>query len=256
MKKLLALSFIIVSFVSCNRNRIGYVASEVDPTNTYDNRSVGLSANDFLALARYKAINMEICYVEQHQLPDTVINSAVSFLAKYCHKPGGITVKQRKLPIQGGKLQVNDLINIEKIYRTQFERKGKNNADTLALYILVTESDFHENGILGVAYKNTSIAIFDGIITDNSGGAGKPGRNTLLSTVLHHELGHILGLVNMGTDLQRGHEDAAHSKHCSNKDCLMYYKMQTTDVLSVLTGDVVPVLDADCEYDLRANGAR
>jgi len=251
MKKLLALSLVVLSSLSCNRDRVGYVAPVVNPTNTYDNRSVGLSSNDFLALAKYKAINLEICYVEEHALPQSVINNAVAFLEKYCHKPGGIHVYQQEIGRQGGKLYVNDLVNIEDDFRTRYEH-----GDTLGLYILVTEADFNEEGVLGVAYKNTSVAVFDGIITENAGGEGRPSRVTALSTVLHHELGHLLGLVNAGAPLQSAHHDAAHGKHCTNTKCLMHYQMQTTALFNILGGDFIPVLDADCELDLKANGSR
>lgn len=228
----------------------------IDPTNNYDNRSVGLSANDFLSSSRYKAINLDICYVMKHQLPQSVVDDAVNFLGRYCNKPGGIYVHERQLPMQGGKLYVNDLITIEKIYRTKFEKAGKDGVDTLGLFILVTEGDYYIENILGVAYKNTSVALFDGIISANSGGLTQPSRETLLSTVLRHELGHMLGLVNTGTEMQTDHLDEAHGKHCDNEQCLMYYKVQTTDVLSILSGNIIPDLDANCQADLKANGGK
>lgn len=256
MKKLLALSLVVL-LVSCNRNnKIGYQVPVVNPTVGYDNRSVGVSANDLLSSGKYKAINIEFCYVLKHKLPDSVINDAVDFLTKYCYKPRGIYVTQQQLPNQGGELYVNDLITIEKIYRTKFESTGQNGVDTLGIFVLVTEGDYYEKDVLGVAYKNTSVALFDGIISSNSGGIGQPSRTTVLSTVLKHELGHLLGLVDAGSEMQNNHLDEAHGKHCDNQQCLMYYKMQTKDILSVLLGDNVPVLDANCEADLRANGSK
>lgn len=228
----------------------------IDPTNNYDNRSVGLSANDLLSASRYKVINLDICYVKKHQLPQSVVDDAVNFLGRYCNKPGGVFVHEKEIPMQGGKLYVNDLITIEKIYRTKFEKAGKNNIDTLGLFILVTEGDYYIENILGVAYKNTSVALFDGIISANSGGLTQPSRETLLATVLRHELGHMLGLVNTGTEMQTDHQDETHGKHCDNEQCLMYYKVQTTDVLSILAGNIIPDLDANCQADLKANGGK
>lgn len=255
MQKLAALLLIIV-FASCNRTKIGYTVPVVDPTNTYDNRSVGVSGKDFLSGSKYKAINVDIVYVAKHKLPATVVDGAVQFLSRYCHKPGGIYIHETEIFQQGGDLYVNDLVTIEKIYRTKFEKAGKNGADTLGLFILVTEADYYQDGILGVAYKNSSIALFDGIITETSGGAGRPSRETLLSAVLRHEIGHVLGLVNAGAEMQTAHQDEAHGKHCNNEQCLMYHKIQTTEVLSVLTGSTIPELDANCEADLRAAGGK
>ena len=256
MKRVTVFLLIIV-FASCSRNnKIGYTVPVVDPTNNYDNRSVGVSANDLLDSARYKVINLDICYVIKHPLPAEVVDDAVKFLARYCNKPGGIFVNERQIPMQGGKLYVNDLITIEKIYRTKFEKAGKNNSDTLGLFILVTEGDYYLENILGVSYKNTSVALFDGIITANSGGAAQPSRETLLSTVLRHEIGHMLGLVNTGTAMQTPHQDEANGKHCDNGQCVMHHSMQTTAAVSALAGNIIPDLDANCRADLKANGGK
>lgn len=256
MKRLTVFLLIIV-LASCSRNnKVGYTVPVVDPTNNYDNRSVGLSANDLLSSKKYKVINLDICYVIKHPLPKEVVDDAVDYLGRYCNKPGGVYVHERQIPMQGWKLYVNDLMTIEKIYRTKFEKAGKNGMDTLGLFVLVTEGDYYIENVLGVAYKNTSVALFDGIITNNSGGLTRPSRETVLSTVLRHEIGHMLGLVNTGSDMQTPHQDETHGKHCDNEQCLMYHKMQTTDILSILTDNTIPDLDANCQADLKANGGK
>lgn len=256
MKRLTVLLLITI-LASCSRNnKIGYTVPVVDPANTYDNRSVGLSANDFLSSRTYKAINLDICYVSKHKLPVSVVDDAVNFLSRYCSKPSGIYVHEREIPMQGGDLYVNDLITIEKIYRTKFEKTGKDDIDTLGLFILVTDGDYYIDDVLGVAYKNTSVALFDGIISANSGGLTQPSRETVLSTVLRHEIGHVFGLVNSGSEMQVAHLDNAHGKHCDNEKCLMYYKAQTTELLNIITGDTIPDLDDNCKADLSANGGK
>lgn len=257
MKKLLALSLLLI-IVSCNRKpKIGYVVPVVNPTNSYDNRSVGLSANDFLSAQKYKVIKVEVCYAQKHKLPDSVVTRAMNFLSKYCNKPGGIFIQQREIRPQGGELYVNDLVTVEKVHRTVYERAGVDKVDTLGLFIFVSEADYYQKDVLGVAYRNTSLAIFDGLITGFSEDGNRPNRGALLSTVLEHELGHILGLVNIGSELQSNHQDEAHGKHCNNPECLMYYKYQITLVSDLMnSSSSVPVLDANCEADLRANGAK
>src|SRR5690606_28176932 len=101
MKKYLAI-FVLMAIASCNRgNKAGYTVPVVNPSSTYDNRSVGVSANDFLAANKYKAINIQFCYVTRHPFPDEVITAAVDFFNQYCHKPGGVNVSTMEIPEQG-----------------------------------------------------------------------------------------------------------------------------------------------------------
>ena len=79
----------------------------------------------------------------------------------------------------------------------------------------------------------------------------------LESSVIHHEFGHILGLTNLGSDLQSDHEDAAHPKHCIEEDCLMYCAAENSQgITSMISGGQAPKLDAQCLADLKANGGK
>ncbi|HEY0356753.1 MAG TPA: hypothetical protein VGC29_11140, partial [Flavisolibacter sp.] len=71
-----------------------------------------------------------------------------------------------------------------------------------------------------------------------------------------HEVGHLLGLVDIGSPMQTPHKDADHGSHCNNNSCLMYYASETTDILGLLLTGNIPGLDANCIADLRANGGK
>ena len=259
MKKLAILLFTGLVIAGCNNNQVGYTTPVIDPTPAYNNRSVGASAHDFLSQKNFQAINLEIAYsTSKFKLEDEVINEAKAFITKYCRKPYGVKVYQQQLPMLGNSLAIDQLTAIENIYRKRFTSEGQGGAeaDTISIFILVTDGTYIENNVLGIAYRNTSVSLFGAKIRENSGGVGQPSENMLTATVLKHEIGHLLGLVNSGSEMQTNHQDGAHGKHCDNKDCLMYYTMQTTDLLSVLLNQGVPVLDANCEDDLRANGGK
>ena len=126
----------------------------------------------------------------------------------------------------------------------------------LGVYFLYTDGGYTEGNVLGIAFRNTSMCIFGKTIHDNSGGIGQASRTKLESTVLEHEAGHILGLVDVGTAMQTNHKDAGHGSHCNNTNCLMYYSSETTDVLGFLITGSIPTLDANCKADLKANGGK
>jgi hypothetical protein len=93
-------------------------------------------------------------------------------------------------------------------------------------------------------------------IHDNSGALGQASRTKLEATVLEHEMGHLLGLVDLGSPMQTAHRDATHGNHCNNSNCLMYYSSETSDILGFLITGNIPTLDANCRADLHANGGQ
>ncbi len=116
--------------------------------------------------------------------------------------------------------------------------------------------------MLGVAYFNTSMAIFEEVVRDNSGDIGQPPTPVIEAASIRHEMGHVLGLVNSGTPMQgeqggpNDHHDEAHGAHCTEEGTLMYYQVETTDFIQNLQGGEVPPLDPLGIEDLQANGGK
>ncbi len=185
--------------------------------------------------------------------PDAAsVNNITTFLNSLINKPGGITVTQQQIPA-GGKdaYSINDIATIEQNNRSNF-----NSGSQLAVYVLIADGDYSDPNVLGVAYRNTSLCLFGKKIFDNSGGIGQASRTKLVTTVAEHEFGHLLGLVDLGTAMQRDHKDAAHGNHCNVQDCLMYYASETTDLFGFLVTGSIPSLDAQCTNDLKSSGGK
>ncbi len=249
MKTICTLLVAAVFFASCSKS--GYVNNPDIPDNLH-NRNVGASANDLLASSKYSSLKIEVQYMTGYQPDAAALDHLKNTLNGLLNKPGGITVVTKEIPASSNSsLSVNDVISIEKNNRTAFT-----NGNELAVYILYTNGNYTDPGVLGVAYKNTSAVLFGKKINDNSGGLGQASRTKLVATVAEHELGHLLGLVDLGTPMQTGHKDDPHGNHCSNTSCLMYYTSETTDILGFLVTGSIPVLDANCRADLQANGGK
>lgn len=224
-----------------------------DPT-AYDHaRGPGASAGDFLAGSDYDRLVVQIQYVGSYA-PDTQgLAELETFLGDRLNKPLGIQIETpEQIPVtQQATYSSADIRAIEATHRTMYTQ-GR----TLVAYVLWIDGEFDQSStVLGIAYNNTSMALFAEVIDDNTGGALQPSRTTVEATVAVHEFGHILGLVNNGSAMQVEHQDEPNGHHCDNDNCLMYYAVRTTDFLSNLMGGM-PDLDQNCVDDLQANGGR
>lgn len=75
--------------------------------------------------------------------------------------------------------------------------------------------------------------LFGSQIEKNSGGIRRPSKSNLETTVVLHEMGHLLGLVNVGSEMVEPHEDESYDHHCDNEDCLMYWAIETNSFLII-----------------------
>lgn len=245
----LAISFFTLVLTGCKKSD---AITNLPSISNENNKVVGASANDLLSAAKYTSVKIEIQYMPGFQPDAAAVSNLTSFLNTLINKPGGVTIIQTPIASAGKTIMsVNDVASVEKANRTVYT-----SGTQLGVYILLTDGNYDDGNVLGIAFRNTSISLFGKIIHDNSGGLGQASRTKLESTVLEHEFAHLLGLVNVGTPLQTNHQDGAHGNHCNNTNCLMYYASETTDIFGILITGNIPQLDANCKADLTANGGK
>jgi hypothetical protein len=237
--------------ISCSKTNTAYVNNPNAPDYLH-NRPVGASAREILASATYTSLKIEIQYMPGFTPDAAAISHLQTTLSTLLNKPGGITVVTSQIAAASNtSLSIDNVVQIERNNRTAFTT-----ADQIAVYILYTNGNYTDANVLGAAYKNTSVVIFGKTIHDNSGAIGQASRTKLEATVLEHEIGHLLGLVDIGSPMQTNHKDAAHGNHCNNSNCLMYYASDTRDILGFLITGSIPSLDANCRADIHANGGQ
>ena len=180
--------------------------------------------------------------------PDNAsLSNLKTFLQHYLNKPDGIQIVSNAIASSGKtKLSLSDVVAIEKKNRIDFTA-GK----TIAVHILITDGNYSDSNDLAISYWNTSFCLFGKAVFANSGNGAQVSRITLMSTLLEHEFGHLLGLVGQGSPEQSPHRDGVNGFHCSNPNCLMYSSVETNP-----TFNSIPIFDTDCIADLKANGAK
>lgn len=213
-------------------------------------------AHDFLSEENYDELIIEIVYVNGQEPTQQAVDHLVTVLSQRLNKPKGVKVIKKSIPSPGfSSYSISRIKEIEEEHRTSFPKRHK-----LGAYIFFAdagyEGDQGNQKSLGVAYGTTSMAIFEQTVKDYSGGLGQPSTHILEATVMLHEFGHVLGLVNNGSLMQTPHQDLPNGHHCDNQNCIMYYAAETTDIIGFLTGETVPGFDANCLADLSSNGGR
>lgn len=215
----------------------------------YDYKKLGSSAHDLLSSILYSKLNVEVFYMPNYEPDNTSLERLRSFLEKYLNKPNGITISTIQIQSLGKPvLKLDEIVAIEKKNRISFTQ-----APEITVDILITDGDYSTANVLATSFWNTSICIFGRTLNDYSGGQYTVSRDTLLTTIMQHEFGHLLGLVNQGSPTLTNHADSNNGAHCNNESCLMYYNINSFGSNSTRN---IPTFDINCILDLKANGGK
>ncbi|TVZ51655.1 hypothetical protein [Dokdonia sp. Hel_I_53] len=245
---------IVISMISCNDDDPSSNSNESTIGNEANQQPLGTSASQLLASDTFTSARVEIAYVEGSRPTQETIDLMIPFLEQRLNKPDGITIVQSVISIdQEAPYDINEIVAIEESNRTVF-----NNGDEIGIWILFadgnSESDSGNSVVLGTAYRNTSMVLFEKTFRDLESTNILNGDRTVIETAtLRHEFGHLFGLVNTGTPLTSDHEDEANERHCEVEDCLMYFQT-VTSVFDTSGVDNIPDFDSFCIADLQANG--
>ncbi|MDQ3108231.1 MAG: hypothetical protein M3Q68_10555, partial [Actinomycetota bacterium] len=122
------------------------------------------------------------------------------------------------------------------------------------LRVLFVRGTFEgSDSVLGVAVRGDVLAVF----SDSVAAARTPvvTGDAIEEAVLVHELGHVLGLVDLARNT--GRADKEHPGHSPNARSVMYWAVESSLIGQVLTGPPPRQFDADDVTDLNAlrNGA-
>ncbi len=245
----MVLSAVLIISVSCSNS------TDSDNSNNKGSfshtKNPGHSAVNFLSDKNYSELVIEIDYMQGYAPNSDALDSLKAFLSRRLQKTSVTILEPTSIPASGQpSYTANEIRELEKSHRNHFT-----DDNTLAAYMIITDSQYEQKNVLGIAYYNTSTAFFGGTYDEVSGGLGQPSRKLTESISFRHEFGHLLGLVNIpgsGVEMQTNHQDTEHGSHCNNENCLMYYAMENANLFDQFFGSSIPKLDANCIADLEA----
>lgn len=136
--------------------------------------------------------------------------------------------------------------------------RAQQGGDQAVLRVLFLRGSFSGGGddegeVLGVAVRGDVAALFPDAISRAETPLIDSGE--IEDAVLMHELGHLLGLVDLAIDT--GRDDPEHPSHSRNRNSVMYWAVESSLISQVLSGGPPRDFDRDDLADLSAlrNGA-
>jgi len=226
--------------------------------------ATGASANDILSNTKFTTLLIEAAYVTGFRPTMETMNNFETYLRDRTFKDN-IQVIYRELPSPNEEtLTLQEIADLESENRTEY-----NNGETLAIYIYFadapSDSDDEDEGILtlGAVYRNTSMVIHEGVVRQLANQSSLITITDVETSTLHHEFGHLFGLVDLGSEMVNNHEDPDAENHCDVAGCLMRGELQfgggmmgVLEKSKISKGVAVPALDPECILDLQNNGGK
>jgi hypothetical protein len=181
----------------------------------------------------FSKLVLEIDSVAGQEPHSSVPARIVERFSEILDKPAGIeVVLDDTLPAHDtGFVWSNE--DLDQITTSSFD--GDPDSDTLAIHITYLDGQSGgdgENGvILGVAWGWLQVVMFKETIETSCGGLGLIGALNEQAceeaefSILSHEIGHVLGLVDNGLPMVDDHRDpqTEHGAHDVDPDCVMYW---------------------------------
>ena len=204
------------------------------------NNITGECRYEILRGNEYSKIHIEVNYVTGNSPESDALNLLKQRVQEVTDK-STITVSQSSFGSTDNSYTLEEILELEDKQRTRFK-----SGNTFVIHILYLNGEYSDNDqTLGLAYSGTSFAIFKEKIEDAA--FLLISAKDIEKSVIVHEFGHLLGLVNNGYQSPHDHEDPQHPHHSNNEESVMYWAIESQDIGNQIDGEPPNNFD---NYDL------
>lgn len=202
------------------------------PGTTYQElAAVGAMARTYLRSSPARSLVVEVDWMSGRKPSVAALSHLESILKRELSKPDGIDVRfGAEMATIRTSWTVDDLVAAEKQFRSEHSAGSR-----ATMWIAFLGGSFAENdSALGAAFAASAAAVFRDRI--NEAASAILLASEIERSVIVHEAGHLLALVNIGYTSAFDHEDAAHPKHSNNPDSVMYWAVEDISIRNLLGG--------------------
>jgi len=197
---------------------------------------------------KYTSMVVEIDYEAGYMPEQSSTDLLKTRLEQVCDKPQGIEIFLTETNFDHeGQWSASD------VREKGWNEKSNNPQSDSTLYwqAIFPSGQYANDGVLGVAVDASTIAIFGEAVDDAEGPIfNRPSAEEIENSVLVHEFGHLLGLVNLVYQSPVEHEDEEHKGHSNNEDSVMYWAIESANIGNIITGELPDDFDDDDLNDL------
>jgi hypothetical protein len=195
---------------------------QLNPVESEMLSGVGDDAHLLLNSFPDNTLTVEIAYQQSvGPPPSAAVSTLLDRINETCSK-ASVSVDEHAFASTATTFSDSDLTTLDQQLRQNWPAPG-----SMSLFYLYLDGSYApDNSVIGLAFRASSIAVFEGTIGSDSSLLGNSVADT--TTVMIHEFGHELGLVGIFGHVPN--EDLSHPPHSDDPNDVMYWEIDSTQI--------------------------